>query len=168
MRTTPATLAHVWAHYVRKSIHPREREYRLILALLREGGVVAVIDRGEPIALGGTVLDDGCPERRVWLSIVPGIADRILPAALIGRRLVREWARGHAAGLVTCVEDRNEEGRRLATLLGFVPTDVAGTDLRLWRYAHGGRRRDDLRQGGEAAGEHGGGGAGRPGGQAPV
>lgn len=155
MRTTLATIAHVWAHFLLKTQHPSEHEYRLILALVRDGEVVAVMDRGEPIALGGAVLDDGCPERRVWLSIVPGIADRILPAALIGRRLIRDWARGHAGGLVTCVDDRNEEGKRLATLLGFAPTDVAGVDLRLWRYAHGKRRRDDHRQAGEAAGEPG-------------
>lgn len=141
MRLEPATLPHLWAHHIAKTAPLAAADYRLRVAEVLDGRVLAAVDAtGLPVALGGFLVPDNGGPVTCWFSVVRdrGVERRMARLALLMRSVLRA-AGPHLAGvgLAAYVDDGNPVGRRLAAALGFKADTLIGCGIRRW-LIHGG------------------------------
>lgn len=151
MHLESATLPHLWAHHMAKSSHLTAADYRLRVAEVLAGRVLAAVDAtGLPVALGGFLVPDNGGPVTCWFSVVRdrGVERRMARLALLMRSALRTAAPNFVdVGLAAYVDDDNPVGRRLAAALGFSADDLIGFGIRRW-LIHGGHAD---RQAGEKA-----------------
>lgn len=140
MRLEPATLPHLWAHHIAKSSPLAPADYRLRVAEVLDGRVLAAVDAtGLSVALGGFLVPDNGGPVTCWFSVVRdrGVERRMARLALLMRSALRTAAPHFVGvGLTAYVDDDNPVGRRLAAALGFSAGEVIGCGIRQW--FHGG------------------------------
>lgn len=140
MRLEPATLPHLWAHHIAKSSPLAPADYRLRVAEVLDGRVLAAVDAtGLSVALGGFLVPDNGGPVTCWFSVVRdrGVERRMARLALLMRSALRTAAPHFIdVGLAAYVDDDNPVGRRLAAALGFSAGEVIGCGIRQW--FHGG------------------------------
>lgn len=138
MHLEPATLPHLWAHHIAKSSHLAAADYRLRVAEVLDGRVLAAVDAtGLPVALGGFLAPDNGGPVTVWFSVVRGrgVERHMARLALLMRSALRSAAPHFVdVGVAAYVDDDNPVGRRLAAALGFDADEIVVGSIRRWLY----------------------------------
>ena len=136
MTPRPATVADLLGHFAAKNVPLPRADYRLYVDEVMAGRALVLDVDGAPAVLGGVFVPDLGGPCTCWFSVVAGAlsAGSLVRLVRVMRDVRDAVAPAAGTGLAAYVDDGNGAGQRIATALGFRPTDLQVGPLRRWMW----------------------------------